>query len=503
MHRTSMKMSIVRRAAQVAAMVGALAMSTMALAGIDAERRAKADAAITKAMNYLRSQQDAATGGWSVPPAGKGQPNLPAITGLVLNGFLLQPGVDASDPAVASGVRYILGFAKDDGGIYDSILPSYNTAICLSALARVQTPEANARIKPGQDFLRNQQWGTATPVGMKSPGRFGTESPAQVGADNANYGGIGYGNHGRPDISNLAFAIQAWHDTGLPTDDPGFQRAITFLQRCQMMEKDASGKVVNDLAYAKGSKQGGFIYATGREQKSMGEGESNAGLIEESMDDGTKVSRLRAYGSVTYAGFKSYVYAGLSASDPRVQAVLGWIGENYTLAENPSLGTDGVYYYTIMFARAMNAFGQDTVRVTRFAPYRCTVWINNLPADANEATLRKDWPALATASAIVIWPNGTGASTSQALAYFAKDAEAIEAVKAVDGQSVGAVKLSASMTNNPDVPQERNWRHDVIDQLSRLQNADGSFRSLDDRWMENNPVLITAYALIALQEARQ
>jgi hypothetical protein len=34
-----------------------------------------------------------------------------------------------------------------------------------------------------------------------------------------------------------------------------------------------------------------------------------------------------------------------------------------------------------------------------------------------------------------------------------------------------------------------------------LQEPDGSFKSVDDRWMENDPVLITAYSLIALGEA--
>ena len=46
---------------------------------------------------------------------------------------------------------------------------------------------------------------------------------------------------------------------------------------------------------------------------------------------------------------------------------------------------------------------------------------------------------------------------------------------------------------------EHDWAKDLIDQLATLQNDDGSFRSVDDRWMENNPVLITAYSLIALQ----
>ena len=48
--------------------------------------------------------------------------------------------------------------------------------------------------------------------------------------------------------------------------------------------------------------------------------------------------------------------------------------------------------------------------------------------------------------------------------------------------------------------REANWADDLIDRLAELQNEDGSFRSVNDRWMENDPVLITAYAMVALGE---
>jgi squalene-hopene/tetraprenyl-beta-curcumene cyclase len=56
------------------------------------------------------------------------------------------------------------------------------------------------------------------------------------------------------------------------------------------------------------------------------------------------------------------------------------------------------------------------------------------------------------------------------------------------------------LRGQPD-PVTRDWANDLIDRLAELQNPDGSFRSLDDRWMENNTVLITAYSLLALQHA--
>ena len=371
-----------------------------------------------KAIAYLRSQQDKETGGWGVNKAGG--PSFPAMTGLVLSGMLAEPGITDSDPAVAAGVKYILNNAQPDGGIYDKVLPSYNTAICLSALSKVQrTPRVAKVIKDAQDFLKSLQFGEGAVV------RAGLDESARpVDREHPFYGGFGYGRHGRPDLSNTGFVLEALHDSGVAADDAAFQRALVFLQRIQMVET-YKGTKINDAAYAKGSSQGGFIYATSvnKDQVGVGQTQATPAEIEETLDDGTKVSRLRAYGSMTYAGFKSYVYAGLKKDDPRVQAAMDWISRNYTLRENPGAGQDGLYYYYVIFARAMQAHGSPTIGVV-----------------------------------------------SQ------------------DGST-----------------DERRWARDLVSQLATLQEEDGSFRPMKDgaRWMEDNKVLITAYALIALEAARE
>lgn len=373
----------------------------------DPEHRQRADAAIARSIAWLRTQQDAG-GGWGVRPEA---PVFPAITGLVLNGMLMQKGADpVRDGAVANGVAFLLKHRKPDGGIYDELLPSYNTSIAVSALARVGTPEARAAVTAAQAFLRSLQFGEGAAVDgavAKETGRVGTDHPF--------YGGVGYGNRGRPDNSNLQFFLQAMQDSGVESDDPAVRRAVVFLQRTQMLD------AVNDMPYADGSKQGGFIYSTSEDSANVGTGQSFAGTIEESLDDGTKVSRLRAYGSMTYAGFKSYVYADLPRDDLRVTAAYDWIRRNYTVKENPGAGTDGLYYYYVTFARALDAWGSPT--------------IDAIP-EGNERSVDR-----------------------------------------------------------------RDWGNDLIDRLAELQNADGSFRSVDDRWMENDPVLITAYAVIALSHA--
>ena len=46
---------------------------------------------------------------------------------------------------------------------------------------------------------------------------------------------------------------------------------------------------------------------------------------------------LRSYGSLTYTGFKSMLYAGLSKKDPRVQAAYQWIRSHWDLDANPNM----------------------------------------------------------------------------------------------------------------------------------------------------------------------
>lgn len=364
----------------------------------DAETRAKARAMIDRAIEYLRTEQNPDTGGWRENPEG---PSYPAITGLVVNGMMLDPRYNESDPTIAAGIRNILSYAKPDGGIHDGVLPTYNTAICLSALADVRLPDAARVVQTGQSYLRTLQYHDQNTGGDEAP-TFNEPVPP----NHPYYGGVGYGNHGRPDLSNLGFFLQAMHDTGVSTEDPALKRAMVFLERVQMLDE------INDMPYADGTNQGGFVYATVPNLESIDglAGQSQAGSFEETTPTGGTIVRLRAYGSMTYVGFKSLIFADLAAGDPRIDGAWRWINEHYTMSENPGMGDDGRYYYYCAMGRALDAFGQPEVA-------------------------------------------------------------------------------------------GRDWRKDMIEALAQLQEPDGSFRVLDDRWMESDPVLITAYALIALQHA--
>src|SRR5437773_7160188 len=50
-----------------------------------------------------------------------------------------------------------------------------------------------------------------------------------------------------------------------------------------------------------------------------------------------------SYGSMSYAGLKSFIYANLKKDDPRVVAAVNWLKRNYSVDENPALGAQGLY----------------------------------------------------------------------------------------------------------------------------------------------------------------
>jgi squalene-hopene/tetraprenyl-beta-curcumene cyclase len=222
-------------------------------------------------------------------------------------------------------------------------------------LSRVRTPEAAAAVERGVGLLRRMQWGAFDPATQPSPEAPDWTEP--IGEDHPYYGGLGYGTHGRPDLSNTQVFVQALRDAGVSTDDPAYERALVFLRRVQMDDR------VNGMAYAEGSRQGGFIYATVPDAESVDSvpGQSQAGETVETLADGTAATRLRAYGSMTYAGFKSLLYADLPPDDRRVVSALGWIEANFTMDENPGLGQQGRYYGCSAMARALEAWGEREI----------------------------------------------------------------------------------------------------------------------------------------------
>jgi squalene-hopene/tetraprenyl-beta-curcumene cyclase len=277
-------------------------------------------AAIGEAATYLVEQGQAADGSFSAESG-------PAITALAVTA-LVKTGMPADAPAVRKGIDSLLRFKQPDGGIYppDSFVSNYETSIALVALAACnQDGRYDEPIKAAQAFVKGLQWDDGEGKGAADPA----------------YGGAGYGRKGRPDLSNTSFLIEALRSVGTEADDPAIQRALVFVSRTQNLEGSH-----NTLPFPAKNPDGGFYYTP------AAGGESQAGTTPE--------GGLRSYGSMTYAGLKSMIFAGLTKDDPRVKAAVEWLAKHYTFSENPGLGDAGLYYYFQTAAKALDCLGGET-----------------------------------------------------------------------------------------------------------------------------------------------
>ena len=281
---------------------------------------------VERGISYLRTQGQATDGSYS---AGAG----PGVTALVTTA-VLRNGYNPQDPLVQRSLNYLKGFVQKDGGIYavGSNYRNYETSMAVMCFA-----EAN-----------RQQPGTYDKI-IKSADRFlkGLQHDDGEGHDRSSkfYGGAGYGKHKRPDLSNTGIMIDALVAAGASPDDEAIRKALIFVSRCQNLETEH-----NDTKWSVKNPDGGFYYtgaAGGSSQAKWEEGKSE------------ETQGLRSYGSMTYMGLKSLIYAGLTADDPRVKAATEWISKNYRLDVNPGLGKEGLYYYYHTFAKALDALGVE------------------------------------------------------------------------------------------------------------------------------------------------
>jgi squalene-hopene/tetraprenyl-beta-curcumene cyclase len=308
---------------------GLLGIVPFAPAELDPDLEKKVKKSVDRGLRFLREQQND-DGSWNAP---HGEPH-PGITALVLVGFLRSPREydDTDGPFMRRPVEYLLALQKEDGGIYDRELQNYVTAVSLMALRlaadRFVDEELVARIR----------------VAIEGAKGFLVELQADEGEgytpEDKLYGGVGYGGDLRPDLSNTQLAMDALHEAGLPTDHPFFDKAVRFVQRCQNRSES------NDQAWA--GSDGGFVYYPGK---------TYAGEVVR--PDGSK--GLRSYGSMTYAGMKSFLHAGFDRDDPRIKAAYDWIQGHYTVDENPELGLQGLFYYYHTFAKALHLLGVETI----------------------------------------------------------------------------------------------------------------------------------------------
>lgn len=334
--------------------------------------------AISKGNAFLKSTQDE-QGFWK-------NEKIPAYTALALTAARRSPNTEDSEADhIKKGYEWLLGTQHNDGGLYVKGLATYNTSCGLMALAASGNPAHKEPILKARRFLINlqQDWD------------FKGET------DNVNDGGIGYGgSYPHSDMSNTYLAIEALKLTESIARDSetrqpalNWDAALDFISRCQNLES------TNDMPNI--SNDGSFVYFPGN---------SKAGT--QTDKDGRET--LRGYGSMSYAGLLSLIYADLKDSDPRVTAVKKWLDDNYTLDENPGLEQQGLYYYYQVMAKALTAAGVDTITTA----------------------------------------DGT----------------------------------------------KHDWRNELASKLLSTQKANGSWINKNSRWWENEAELVTAYAVLTLEQ---
>lgn len=304
---------------------------------VDLALRIRTQEAVDKALAFLAASQGG-DGGWEA--FGRSHP---AITALVVKCLVQDKDYGPANPSVRRGLEFVLRYVQPDGGVYvpGEGMRNYHTSVTLLALAATKDTAHAKTIRDAQQFLKKLQWDDGEGHEASSP----------------YYGGQGYGQHKRPDLSNTQLMLEALHQSGLSADDPVYRKAVTFVSRCQMLEQ------ANDQPFAAGSDDGGFVYTP------VAGGESKAGT---EIVDGRP--RLRSYGSMTYAGFKSMLYAKVDRDDVRVRRAVDWIRRYYTLDHNPNMpqaqSRQGLYYYYHVFARAMQAWGEEVVLDDHGVPHR-------------------------------------------------------------------------------------------------------------------------------------
>jgi len=238
---------------------------------------------------------------------------------------------------VAKGYDFVLSCVKPDGGIYATDLPNYNTSICMMGLLAARDAKYDTVLRKARSFV----------IGMQAD--LGVAGKMDTPWD----GGIGYSHAaGRSDMNNTLTALEALYyskhlqvDQGGVDKDLNWAAAIQFLQNCQNLPG------VNTQAWVSTDAldRGGFVYDPDT-SKAGGVTNANGHVA------------LRSYGSISYAGLLSYIYADVKKSDPRVQAVMDWLRANYSIAENPGLGQQGYFYYLHLMTKALTAAQMEVLQ---------------------------------------------------------------------------------------------------------------------------------------------
>lgn len=299
------------------------------------------DATIKKGVEFLLKRQSP-DGSFGTPVT---KDQLIGVTALVTQAVYSYPGERpaAVSEAAAKATKIVAGAARPNGAIHGGGMENYTTSASIGALAASGNAEYKDIIAKARKYISDLQ-------GDEGEG-YNSEHPY--------YGGFGYGDEERPDMSNTNFALDALRAAGAGADDPAMQKALKFLERCQNRSETNTTEISRDGIVAVAGNDGGGIYFPGKSQ--AGSNKSADG----------KKEIPRSYGSMTYALVKGFVFAGLTKEDPRLKAAYDWCKKNYTLDHvpgyeemakaSPRIAYQGLFYYYLTMATALKALGDDVI----------------------------------------------------------------------------------------------------------------------------------------------
>lgn len=271
--------------------------------------------AISKAENFLKTYQEKDgffEKGLLAPK--------PALTCLVTDAFLHSPNNYTKDhPVIDKALKAILSCENETGGFYNLKILSmanYCTNLAMMVLHKADPILYESKIKKAAEFVKKSQL-----TGQEYGGGFGYDQGSK-----------------KADMSNTAATLESLHSIG-ELDQKTKENAIKFIEQCQ------NNSETNKHAWASNDK--GFIYRPAN---------SKAGSYFENGQE-----RFKSYGLMTYAGILSMIFADLKKDDPRVKGAMGWVEENFSLDNNVNLGKKGLYYYYVMMAKSLDAYGEEKI----------------------------------------------------------------------------------------------------------------------------------------------
>ena len=287
-------------------------------------------AALERSWAFLQARQKDGTFGMDLPGFDGAEPGITALD-LSATCWLADRLKKPRPEWVDHGLDYLVQLQKPDGAISEYGLDVYTTSVAIEALLAGGRPQDRPVIERARQYLVAAQFDEGEGYSLEA---------------DPFYGGIGYEDGERPDLSNTQMALEAATRAGTPADDALYRKALVFIERCQnLSERQPLSWPRLDGGRTVSSNDGGAIYMPGGSQ---------AGEVQAS--EGTW--QARSYGSMTYALVKSYLFCGVPADDARVQAAVRWLGRNFTVEHNPGFVTpaeqaQGLYYYYLALARTL------------------------------------------------------------------------------------------------------------------------------------------------------